>query len=163
MSRTVCAFVMLLGACGVSPPVAGVALPSSPAGCPLPSGRLCDLELGCICDDGCNECAFVDVYCQGFRMTDIGCLSPPLHCASAADCPQGSLCAFDPGCASPAGICVVSHSDYGHRVITICDCDDETVEVEIERYVTQPYSHVGGCLISPTARAAPRATRRRGS
>jgi hypothetical protein len=104
---------------------------------------MCDATIGCVCDDDCNQCTFFP-YCDGFAKTDRYCPTPYPHCTSATDCPQGSLCSFDPGCAAASGICVLGPR-YGHAVITICDCDGNTVVVERGPFVTQPYRQVGAC------------------
>lgn len=134
MTKATLALLMLLGACGQ---------PSPRIGCPLPSGRICDLTLGCICDDGCNTCKFFED-CQLVAKSQVGCGSPPLRCTSAADCPQGDRCAYDPGCSAPSGICIWE-GPSDHSPTTICDCHGQTVSVEVLDYVTQPYAHVGAC------------------
>jgi hypothetical protein len=143
MGRISWALVALLVACGPAPPVDDVQPHRMPAGCALPSGRMCDSTLGCVCDDNCNGCHFYP-YCDGYSMTAKYCPTPLAHCTSAADCPQGQVCGFDPGCASPLGFCL--KADPGPpQTITICDCDGKTIDAESLAFVNQPYQYVGAC------------------
>jgi len=105
--------------------------------CHYSDGRHCGFDAvgGCPAADGCNWCDCPNG--GSLACTLVACTGTPINCSSTANCPSGTVCAFQPGCNGQPGLCTSAttcNSAHGGR---FCGCDGSS------------FSGVGACADHP--------------
>ena len=133
--------------------------------CNLTDGRRIPAGAAYAGEDGCNCCVCTSdgrPVCQAAgcfgKSSEAGVVSP-VSCQSDQDCvDQGAprFCAFNPGCVSPRGNCMITEICPLFAVpdmapFSYCGCDGVTYGLDTPyKYPYLPYSHVGACASGGT-------------